>query len=413
MSRKQDLQVVRDLLKRTMEIAMSDKHVKMRMRFRDNNDLKVVRPPVIIEEIPWQQMNYNHELDCICEDGDLRGIEWGLRSGLFREKYFKCDNYIKPYWEVRKSYSSTGNGFPARKEHTLAQNNTYITSHAFEDVLEDEHSLDNFHLPVITANPEIDKANIAYIEEIVDGIMPVKLIGHMVGFAPWDEISFLRGVEPVLIDIYERPEYLHKIVNCLTEAKLSEVEQMDALGLFDPRSIEVHCTPAAITVPGGNEEGSYRVSDVWYRATAQMFNTVSPEIHDEFEIQYTNKIAEKCAYTYYGCCEPLSDRLDIIKKIKNLRKVGCSPWSDVNRTSEELGGNFVLSKKPNPANVSSVTDPDIIRAEIEETVKACIKNGTPCDITLKDISTVGNRPENLFVWAETVSDVLDEYYGKD
>jgi len=25
---------------------------------------------------------------------------------------------------------------------------------------------------------------------------------------------------------------------------------------------------------------------------------------------------------------------------------------------------------------------------------------------------VSNRPENLILWAQTVSDVLDEYYGK-
>ena len=58
------------------------------------------------------------------------------------------------------------------------------------------------------------------------------------------------------------------------------------------------------------------------------------------------------------------------------------------------------------------TDPDVIRKEIEDTVKVCIKYGCPCDITLKDISTVSGRPENLIVWADTVSSVLDEYYGE-
>ena len=51
-------------------------------------------------------------------------------------------------------------------------------------------------------------------------------------------------------------------------------------------------------------------------------------------------------------------------------------------------------------------------AEIEDTVKICLKYGTPCDITLKDISTVGYRPQNLIVWAEAASDVLDRYYGE-
>jgi hypothetical protein len=34
------------------------------------------------------------------------------------------------------------------------------------------------------------------------------------------------------------------------------------------------------------------------------------------------------------------------------------------------------------------------------------------EFVLKDISTVSHRPENLIVWAQTVSDVLDAYYGQ-
>ena len=82
-------------------------------------------------------------------------------------------------------------------------------------------------------------------------------------------------------------------------------------------------------------------------------------------------------------------------------------------SAEVLGGNYVLSRKPNPANVASVTDPEVIRREITETVEAAQKFGCPVDFTLKDISTVGYRPQNLMVWAETVSEVLDRYYGKD
>ena len=58
------------------------------------------------------------------------------------------------------------------------------------------------------------------------------------------------------------------------------------------------------------------------------------------------------------------------------------------------------------------TDPEQIRKEITETVTLCQKYGCPCDITLKDISTVGYRPENLIVWAKTASEVLDAFYGE-
>ena len=211
--------------------------------------------------------------------------------------------------------------------------------------------------------------------------------------------------------MYERPEYLHRIIECFTRAAESEIDQKEKLGAFDPRSMDIHCTPAAVTVPHPSTDGRYHASDVWFRTMAQMFSTISPDAHYEFDVQYSMRLAPRFAFTYYGCCEPLHDRIHILKRYPNLRKVGASPWADVERTAEQLGSGYVLSRKPNPANVASATNPDVVRAEIEETVKACLKHGTPCDITLKDISTVGYRPENLVVWAQAASDVLDKYFG--
>ena len=93
--------------------------------------------------------------------------------------------------------------------------------------------------------------------------------------------------------------------------------------------------------------------------------------------------------------------------------MGCSPWADVEKTAEALGGEYVLSRKPNPANVAISTDPEVIRREISETARLCLKYGCPCDITLKDISTVSYKPQNLIIWAETASAVLDEFYDEE
>ena len=410
--RNHEIRIVRELAMKYMEIAVSEKHVKMRKRFRDTNDLKCVRPPVIIEEIPWQQMNYEGELDCYCEDEELRGIEHTLRIQLFREKYFKCDNFIEPFWVVGKSYSSTGNGLSVR-ERTIQAKNTGIVSHEYEDVLEDESALADYHDPVITAYPEKDAQNVAHLQEIFGDTLPVVLRGHGIYYAPWDAIAMLRGVEPILLDLYERPEYLHKIIACFTKGMKAEMDQMEALRLYDPRHIELHCTPGSVTVNNPSPEGEYLCRDIWFRTMAQMFSSVSPSAHDEFDVQYSKPLAERCAYTYYGCCEPLHDRLDVIKQYKNLRKIGVSPWANVAKSAEAMEGNYVLSRKPNPANVAMATDANTVQKEIVETVEQCRKYGCPFDYTLKDISTVSDKPENLILWAKTVSDVLDGYYGKD
>ena len=181
--------------------------------------------------------------------------------------------------------------------------------------------------------------------------------------------------------------------------------------LMNRTARELGCIGTNFVNPHGlHDPDHYTCKDIWFRTMAQMFSTVSPDMHDEFDIQYSIPLASRCAYTYYGCCEPLHDRIDKLKQYPNLRKVGVSPWSDIEMSAEAIGGNYVFSRKPNPANVSSVTDPEVIRREITETVEACLKYRCPLDITLKDISTVGYCPENLMVWAQTVSDVLDKYY---
>lgn len=135
-------------------------------------------------------------------------------------------------------------------------------------------------------------------------------------------------------------------------------------------------------------------------------------MHEEFEVEYIRPIAETFGFTYYGCCEPLHDRLDGLKKIKNLRKVGCTPWADINSTGEQLGKDYVLSRKPNPAMVAGTIDEDAIRREVSETAEVCIKYGCPWDYTLKDISTATYKIQNLTRWNEIVQETLDEYYGK-
>lgn len=64
-----------------------------------------------------------------------------------------------------------------------------------------------------------------------------------------------------------------------------------------------------------------------------------------------------------------------------------------------MGKDYVISAKPNPANLPyAAENPELIRQEIRSLITACRKNGTPCEILLKDISTSGKHLENLIVW---------------
>jgi hypothetical protein len=137
---------------------------------------------------------------------------------------------------------------------------------------------------------------------------------------------------------------------------------------------------------------------MWGCSNAQIFSDVSPEMHWEFAIEHDLKWLERWKLTYYGCCEPLTGKGHLLARIPNLRKVSFSPWNNTRKGLEELGSDYVISRKPNPAIFASSTfDPDQARHEIREFLDLA---GRDCHIELimKDISTVKYDPRRLWEW---------------
>ena len=406
---EKDKLIVRELAKEYMFFVCTEKQKKMTDRFRATNNLKLVRPPVILDEIPWYQMNVDGELTCLCEDEQARRVESDFRMKLFYLKHFKADNLFEPFFRIKRAFDSTGIGI-SRNVLNLKRTDTSndVVSREFEDVLEDESVLEQLHDPVFTLRPDKDAQQMEFYTDLLGDSIPIRLYGYDCFFdSPWDTMTELRGVEPILMDMYDRPEYLHELMKRFSSATMAGLDFVEQCLDVDNTYPSLHSTPSIVS--GLADQG---LKATWYRRMAQSLGIVSPDMFEEFEVNYIYPIAERFTYTYYGCCEPLDDKIKILKKIPNLRKIGCSPWANVEKCAEQIGGDYVLSRKPNPANVAIQTDPEVIKKEIEETVKACIKNGCPYDYVLKDISTVSNRPGNLIVWAQTVSDVLDKYYGE-
>ena len=64
-----------------------------------------------------------------------------------------------------------------------------------------------------------------------------------------------------------------------------------------------------------------------------MLGSVSPQMFEEYEVEYVKPLLEQFGLVYYGCCEPLPNRIDYIRKIKNVRKISMSPWADIRAVS--------------------------------------------------------------------------------
>lgn len=131
---------------------------------------------------------------------------------------------------------------------------------------------------------------------------------------------------------------------------------------------------------------------------------------EEFELPYISRMAEKFGMIYYGCCDRLDDRLDIVKRIPHVRKVSCSPWSDRAHFAAEIGPKLIMSNKPTPALLATDSfDEDAVRRDLELTCRLAKENGVNLEFLLKDISTVRGDPHRLTRWADTAMRVVEAW----
>jgi hypothetical protein len=405
-------QYIRELAKQVRDLAAEDVNKERIKRSRDLHKLKQVRPVVMMEELPWHEMNIDDELTLSCESEPARQMEWHFRSVLYRWKHIQVDSVTEDTFYINKAFSDTGIGIDVKEQIIASDKSNHIVSHQYEDQLDTEEKVDLVKIPVILAQPEIDEKRLEIAHDILDGIMPVKLRGHGIYYAPWDTIARFRSVENCFIDMALRPELVHKIMEKFTGVYSARFNQMEEQGLLDYNLPNLHCTPPyADGIPANDYDGGkVRFKDVWFRGMAQIFASASPEMQDEFDLQYMRPMMEKCAYSYYGCCEPLDRFIPYLKKVPNMKKIGVSPWANIRSSAEQIGSEYVYAFKPNPAFVAGDFDRDVVEKETVNTIEACIENKCPFEFVLKDVSTINYKPQNLINWAKTLSETIDRYF---
>ena len=411
MNRK-DVAVVRELARKYREIAADERNDERRQRMSDINDLKNgLRPPVWINEIPWHEFASCPGMAMVCEDSFLREMEGHFRRKLFQWEHFQVDMVAEPFYPVGKCFSCTGFGIEMQENIVKTDEKNNIVSHQYIDVIPTEEDLEKITPPVVTVHEEETQKNFCLAQEVLGDILPTRLVGAGIYCAYWDQIPRFRGVETVLYDMMDRPKFIHAIVKKFSDWHRQYQDQLEEYGLLEPYLSDLHCTPGYTSeLPQKDYDEKARLKDVWFRGMAQMLNTVSPQMFVEFELDYMRPLMERCGLVYYGCCEPLDTRIPYLIQIPNMRKLGVSPWSDVECCAEQLGSRFVAARKPNPALVAISTDEDEVARETEQTIKACRKNNCPYEFVLKDISTVSGKLDNLVRWSNAVQRTIDKYY---
>ena len=406
-----DKDVLRELAKKLSEIAAMPIQNETIALWKANNTLKPVRPMAIIDQIPWHEMDVNGELELRCTDEFCRRLETQLRRTLYRWNHMPADLVVEAKVNVPKVFRDTGFGIVCKDITSVRDEKNDVVGHAYIDQIQTDEDIEKIHAPEFIVDEKATEQNAARAHEIFDGLLEVNMYGMTAAYPIWDIIVMWRNPEAILFDLADRPEFLHRLAQRLTDAFLVMLDRLEEQHLLDHSQSWVHCTGAftdELPAPGFDPNRPC-AKDSWTYGMSQIFSTVSPEMHEEFELPYLTPWFERFGLGYYGCCEPLDQKLPMIRKLPNIRKISMSPWVDVERGAEAIGRDYVFSRKPSPALLAGDDwNPAAVAHDLRETRDACRRHGCPVEFILKDISTVRYQPQRLWDWARIVKEIANE-----
>ena len=410
-----DVEILRNLVKQYAEIAAEPIQQQRRDLWRAHQSLKPTRPLILATYGMWnvwcKEVFGPQTLQC--EDPFFRAYEQMLNMWLFRAEV--ADDHIAEPWLTVSATQRGGGGWcgvwgvQSEIEHSEMEGGAFKVTRPPIQTWDDMQKM---------APPQHDideEATAADVEKLVDAVgdligIDVNRGPKMMGFLQdiSTSLAYLRGLEQLMIDMYEAPEQLKELLGFMRDGILQNQQQAEDAGDISLTNSHNQQMPYSeeLEDPKPNS-GPRRRKDIWGFLAAQEYTLISPRFHDEFLYQYQLPIMENFGLTHYGCCEDLTRKIDMLKQAKNLRSIAVTPVGDLAASVEQIGTDYVISWRPNPTDmVCSNWDEERIRRIIGEGLE--VARGTHLHIYLKDIETVGGEPDRLRRWVDIVRSEVDE-----
>ena len=407
-----DSAILRNLAKRYLEFCNSDENAEKRDLWRRHNSLEPTRP--LLLAMTRTHFDTAPESRCVVGDEFLRLFERVLRWRIYQAE---CgdDTVFEPFL-----VHSATMIFPVEGAERWGVEWRRISAGERKGWLIDPplktlEDIDRLVQPPHRVDEEDSERGRAKLQEALGDVLPVVLDrGPILREYPGDlstDVAFLRGLEQIMWDMTDNPEWLHRLMGFLRDGELNNHEQCEHAGDFRALNSNNQSMPYCRELPGPSASTEpVERKDLWWFMAAQEFALISPQMHEEFLLRYQIPVLEKFGLTAYGCCEDLTGKIDILRKIPNLRRISITPWADVAGCAEQIGTDYVVSWRPNPATTVCVGfDEDRIRTDTREAFGAFRRHGCVMDVTLKDVQTVEGEAWRVKEWCRIVRECAEEY----
>lgn len=396
-----------DLASRVMELAQSGAMAEKRRLWRAQNSFHGERPLIYLRAFAFDEFFPQKALNCA--DPLLRRYEKELHQSLFRSN-LGDDYIIEPWLTLDASYRMPDGhrwGVPV----SLGEKPTEGGAAAFCPTLTTE-DFSCLKTAPYAVDEEETARNREKLEEALGGAMPV-FVSRQGPFSMWSgdistDLAKLRGLEQLMWDAYDRPEWLHSLLAFMRDSILKGHEEAEKAGGFSLADHQNQCMPYAeeLADPDPFAPPVPR-KKLWRFVAAQEFTGFSPAMFWEFILQYQKPIMEQFGLTAYGCCENLTGVIPYLRRIKNLRRIAVSPFADPRKCAEEIGRDYILSWRPNPSlMLATGLHEELVRRHMREHFAIFKESHNFFDITLKDVETVNHQPDNIRRWTAIVREEI-------
>ena len=408
---EQERSVVRDLAKRLAGIAALPIHKEKAELWRRLNRLDPVRPTVwlqMLEDSAWPDTGIKDTLECT--DPFYRRQEQLLRRLIYQWEHQAADMVFDGVIHVPIAVHDTGFGIEVKSENP---DHWFGASRYLASIVTEE-DLGKIKTPQITVDWEETERRYQHHCDLYGDILSVEKIGrHDFWFSIFDTFIQWRGLEQAFLDMVDRPEWVHRVMQRMTDGHAAELDALEQQGGLGPNNGNVRVGSQGLgftdELPQPDFDGHVRIKDLWGHASTQIFADVSPTMHEEFALRYEAQLLNRFGLSSYGCCEPLHRKVGIIRKhLPKLRIISMSPWVDVEMGAAAVGKDLIFAYKPNPAIMAGDTwDTDAVRADLRSVLEKT--RGCAVAILMKDLHTCNGHPERMSDWARTAVELAEEF----
>ena len=232
-----DKRVIRDLGKRVAEIASDPVNDQKRDMWTRLNRLERVRPLIHVQAIDWNIWEELIPADQLTTtDPFLRKQEMDLRKRIYCWEHFRDDRVVMDcaICPIAIKDDLREEDFGLRRYIDMPADAS--GAHAFRPVIVEDSDIEKIQTESqVRVDWEETERNYERLCDLYDGILPVQKRGqNFFWFAPMDKFSQWRGIEQMLIDLIERPEWGHEALERVTAGYMSNIERLEEQNALTP-----------------------------------------------------------------------------------------------------------------------------------------------------------------------------------